>query len=219
MSNSGIPEFFRVPMAIAGFQARIAAQRSLQELTFNELLKTRDRFESSRAVLEPQMEELAFRLSHDDNVRQMFTDHATLKSLHEDLGATLILIAAASLERLQKATGESVFSKGDETYVPGVTFADAIRRLANQYKHLGDWVKNGSRFPKDEEALTLLVDYPLRSDAASEFLKRSGFTEYAQFESALLSCSEGIAPPHLLPDGRRGIAQVTLRVIPPDERH
>lgn len=218
MNNPFMPEFLRIPMAVAGFRARITVQRSHQELTFKSVLVARAKWEASQAELEPQIDEVIHRIGHDDAVRDLIYTNGGYQSLYEDLGATLILIAAGSVERLYWSVGESVFDRGDQSYADGVTFVEAIHRLANQYKHLGEWLHNGPRNAKDEDVVRRLVDNPLRSDAASEFLKRSGFTDYSQFEKALLSCSDGIADPSLLPDGSAAIPSVILRVIPPDEK-
>ena len=214
MSNPFIPEFLKVPMAVAGFRARVAAQRPHQELTFKSVLVAREKYEASQAALEPQINEIIDRIGDDPDVRKLIFTDAAYKSLYEDLGATLILIAAGSVERLYWAVGESVFDRGVQSYESGITFVEAIHRLANQYKHLGEWLHNGPRNAKDEEVVRRLVDNPLRPDAASEFLKRSGFTEYDEFEAALLSCSDGIADPNLLPDGSGGIPTITIRAAP-----
>lgn len=210
-----LPEVLKVPLAVAGFRARVAVQRSHQELTFNGMLVARKKYESSQAALKPRIDEIIERLRFDADVRNVIYENGALQSLYEDLGATLILIAAASIERLYQAVGVSLFKRGVASYADGVCFVEAIHSLANQYKHYGEWLHYGPRNQKDVEIVTRLVEQPLRTDAASEFLKRTAFAEYAEFEASLLSCSDGIADPSFLPNGRAGIPTITLRPVEP----
>ena len=71
------------------------------------------------------------------------------QSLDEDLGATLILIAAASVDRLYRTVGVSLFNRGVSSYGDGISFVRAIQSLANQYKHLGEWLNDGARSEVD----------------------------------------------------------------------
>ena len=212
----GLPEFLKLPMAVAGYRARIAMQRPHQELTFQSVLVAREKYKQSQASFKEKIDWLIPRVGMDESVREMIYTNAALRALYEDLGATLILLAAASIERLYRSVGVSLFDRGACSYVGSISFVRAVQGLANQYKHWGEWTHGGPRNEEDVRVIAELVDNPFRTDAASEFLSRSGFEKYEQFEDALLSCSDGIAHPSLLPDGRQGIPTVTLRLLPPE---
>jgi hypothetical protein len=214
---NNFPPGFEIPLAISSFQARAVAQRTLQRRTFDGILVAYKRWVTTREKIELGGEDLILRIGHDEEVVNLFVENSAHKALYEDLGASLVLIAAASIERLQRAIGGDLFVRGVLTYADGVYFSSAIRSLANQYKHFGQWIQEGPGSARDVEIVTKLVDEPLRPDAASEFVRRCGFSTYEEFEVDLLSCSAGIAGASIVPDGANGIATVHLRLAPPSE--
>lgn len=147
---------------------------------------------------------------NNEAARALYAERDAHKTSFEDAAAALVLIAAAALERLYKALQESLFQRGLESYVPSIRFSRALWVLAIQYKHLGEWV-HGSKVPKELPEVEALVDDPHRTDAAAEFLVRSGFNSYDEFETALLSCVVGMTETGIEPTGESGIVSVAIR--------
>jgi hypothetical protein len=142
-----------------------------------------------------------------DQIFEMGADRA----LYTDSGAAIILVADAAIDRLHKEVNLSLFDRGAETYVLGVHIAQAISSLANQYKHIGEWLQSPGATSKDREIVKALVGDPVRLDAAAEFLKR-GFTSYNAFEDALISSADDIVTDGTIPArGRSGVPVITMR--------
>jgi hypothetical protein len=218
------PKDLKIEMAIAGYRGRVAVQRLHQELTFKSIPVARKKFSEAQDRLSARIGEFgdfeAFIRAipeGDAALRRAVWESGAAQYLYSDLGAVLLLVAASSIEELRRLTDLSIYGRGTPSYADGIPFARAVVALANQYKHRTEWIESGKSHSDDFEVVTKLVDKPLRMDAASEFLLRSGFERYEEFEAALLSCADGIVDPSRLPDGKGGIPTFRIRPASPQQ--
>jgi len=190
------PKAIRDEISICEFRGRVATQRPLLEYLFDSVTNVRNKVESFSATVQADPDYFFEKIvDGDKSVQEMASRASENWNNYEDVGSALIMIASASLERLHSALGESLLNRGYRSYVDEVYFSQAVMAIRNQIFHFGEWRDSkSSRGDKDRERLKRLIDDPLRGDAASEFLKRSKFNEYLQFQEALLSCAEGLVP-------------------------
>jgi hypothetical protein len=207
----GLPDFLETPMAVAGYRARIAVQRPHQVLNFDSISVARQQYEEASALINAWPADKFYTLGSDEEAKQLIWKMEASRALFEDLASILLLLAASTIERFHREVGVELYGRGAESYVAGITFVRAVVALSNQYKHLGQWTHRPRPRELDRDLVEALVDQPFRTDAAAEFLRRSGFTTYDEFESALLTCSDGIADPSIIADGRGGMRTITVR--------
>lgn len=207
------PESLRKQIAVGSFSNRIACQRPLLETLFDFVTSARGKYEKAQEPMQPLINAIGeskekFSAEFDKaETRRNMWELAAYSALYGDAGSALILIASSSLERLHESTGISLLDRGVYCYVPTIRFSAAITMLANQYKHLGEKIHRKNQ--RDHALIAQLVDDPLGEHTASEFLKRSNFTAYEQFQNALLSCCEGLA------DGITPTPAITIRHLWP----
>lgn len=65
-----VPVFLKVPLAVAGFQARVTVQREHQEASFKAMLAGGERFEAGRAAIKTWPEERFFDIGRDPSIRE-----------------------------------------------------------------------------------------------------------------------------------------------------
>jgi hypothetical protein len=210
-----LPEFLKLPVILASYTADVVGKRNLLSSFFTSVSQSRQSFASLRGELSGWTDDDLFAFPFDESRRALYAKKEASKATYEDSAGALVLIAAASLERLSRALGQMIVDRGAPSYIPGIHFARAVWELANQYKHLGEWRHDPKpkRAQSTMQVVALLVDDPLRSDAAAEFLNRAGLDRYADFEAALLSCIDGLSSASLVPGGSDGITSVTLVAV------
>lgn len=209
-----LPDFLKVPFAVVGYRASISLKRPVLEPLFDRMLVARTNLEESRAVVGGWSDEQILDALESEDKQKILWETGAHQALYDDLGSVLVLLVVSTMERFFKESGISLYERGLSSYVDGVPFSKALSSLANQYRHLGAWRKSTSDGGQNREIVEKLVDNALRTDAASEFLRRSGFTQYESFEDAVLSCSDGIADPSIVVDGRDGLRRVVLHEAP-----
>lgn len=219
---------FERPVRIAEFQQHLVAQRRLMKSLFDGLSDARTNYQRTRNEFKTLLDQNGawFDPSNAAMVEKM-TERDSYQSLYEDTASAIILLAAASLERLHKAIGETLWTRGVPSYARSIKFSRAISLLRDQYMHLGEWryaathpsatrkTKRDAALEKKREStlklLVRLVKYPLASNAAAEFLERSAFADYSEFEAALASCLDGLVSGPLVPEGHTGIVQLAIK--------
>lgn len=127
----------------------------------------------------------------DVEFHKLYEDRSIKKTQYEDTASALVLMSSTTLERLYNATGDSLFARGQKVY-NGTYFSIAVCSLANQFKHLGEWIHQPEpKQDRDKQIVEALVDDALRSDACAEFLTRCAFSGYDEYERSLLDCGSG----------------------------
>jgi hypothetical protein len=209
---NSLPDFLKRPMILAAYRADLVGKRNLLRFLFSSVSQSRQAYVPLRDTVRSWTNDDFLELPHGESRRALYAEKEASKAAYEDSAAALMLISAASLERLSGALGHLILDRGVASYVSHIYFARAVWELSNQYKHLGDWRHNPKkRARRTMRTVILLVDDPLRMDAAAEFLERAAFSSYDEFESALLSCVEGLSGAGVVPGGADGIASVTIR--------
>jgi len=203
-------------MIVASYRASVVNKRTILAQLFANVRAAYAMYAPLRDRIATWTDNDLLDLPQSDERQDMLAQREAWQTTYEDSAAAMILIAAASLERLYYALRESLYSRGVESYVKGLRFSRAVWALAVQYKHLGEW-RHAKELPGDSSEVEQLVGDALRADAAAEFLRRCAFESYADFERALLSCSEGFSPANVVPSGDRGIPSVKLRGVAADE--
>jgi hypothetical protein len=211
-----LPSFLRGPLIVASYRAEVVNKRTVLTLLFDNMRDSYAKYVPIRDSMAMWTDDDYLMLPYSDEREAIATQREALRKTYEDSAAAMMLLAASSLERLHQALNEGLFDRGAASYIEGLRFSRAIWVLAVQYKHLGGW-RHASAHLRDSLDVARLVDNALRGDAAAEFLRRCAFESYAEFERALLSCSDELTPDNLIPSGERGIPSVTMRVIPADE--
>lgn len=214
-----IPEFLKVPSAVAGFRARLAVQRPHQVLNFDSIEPARKKYQAASSIVASWFPDKMYDLPRNEEMKQTIWEMGAAQALFEDLASIIILLAGSTLERFRREVKVDLYERGVDCYIPGIKFVRAVAALANQYKHLGQWRHEPRPKEPDRDIIEVLVGNPLRSDAAAEFLKRCAFSSYDSFESALLTCSDGIADPSFMADGRRGMRTITIRSRVMEDSH
>lgn len=206
-----LPDFLKVPSAVAVFRYAMAAKRSVLEPLFDRMQCEGPRYREKRAEIRSWTDSDALDVMTTTAGLQMLQEHKVHQAIYEDTGATILLLSAAEMERFYKETGISLYSRGPDSYVSGIKFAHAVSLVANQYKHLGEWRQSPNKESQMRKLVAKFAGNAFRTDAASEFLLRTGFTTYKVFQDALLSCSEGIVSSPIVVDGTSELPTVSLR--------
>lgn len=205
-----LPPSLARAMMVSTFQASVVGKRALLETLYSMVVESRAKYEPLRDEVRRWNDGHWIDFAIYASVQSVVQERDALRASYEDAAAALLLIAAASLERLHKALKEPLFERGALSYVPSIRLSRAIWVIALQYKHLGQWIHESKVAPESAEVEALVGDR-LRTDAAAEFLNRCGFGSYDQFETALLSCIDGLTDRGLVPTGDSGVPGVTIR--------
>lgn len=197
-------------MEVATFRASVINKRELMSVLFANVQHATLKYVALRDEIRTWTQSVWLDFPHSEQLRSTVAERDGWNATLQDSAAAIVLIAAASIERLYKAINVSLFDRGIVSYAEHIYFSRALWILSVQYKHLGEW-KLVKKLPSERAELEALVGDPLRPDAAAEFLRRSAFTSYQEFENALLSCSDAITEPFLVPSGDGGVPTVMLR--------
>jgi hypothetical protein len=204
----------KLSLAVAGFRVEIATKGPLMKSLFDIVPVAKGKSETLSRTLAPMLdtEEGARKLFNEQPLKTHIYEMDANRALLTDASAAIILIADAAIDRLYQKVGVSLFARGANTYASGIKIAQAISSLANQYKHLGEWLQTSTSMAKDRQVVEALVGDPLKADAAAEFL--SHFADYGEFEDALISCADDIVTDGTIPaKGRAGVPVITMRAI------
>jgi hypothetical protein len=215
IGTSLLPASLKVPAAVAGFRANIGVKRPLLESLFGTVTRAREKAERLEPTIASWFDDMeTLRQAFIDPERKnMIWEAAAHRALFTDSAAALILIVDAEMDRLYRESQTSLFGRGVDSYVPGITVSSAVHGLANQYKHLGKWRATSGSDGNDKAIIRALVGDPLLQDAAAEFLRR-GFSKYNDLEAAILSCADGIVTDGTIPaTGRGGIPFITMNPV------
>lgn len=208
------PVQMRKSLAAGLYFNEVRLKHDLLKFLFDVSAKSREPYlKASEAVRERQegkdFEELV-ELYHDETYLHLFEERSVYRTQYEDTASALILLSAVSLERLYKATGDSLFTRGEQVY-NGAYFSKAVCTLANQCKHLGEWIHQPHVKQDDDKQLVVaLVDDAMRTDASAEFLTRCGLADYDEYESFLFGCGRGFDSDEVSTDAASGVVTTTL---------
>ena len=209
------PVQMRKSLAAGLYFNEVRLKHDLLKFLFDVSVKSREPYlEASKAVKERQngkdLEELV-ELYHDETYLSLFEERSVQRTQYEDTASALILLSAVSLERLHKATGDSRFTRGEQVY-NGAYFSKAVCTLANQYKHLGEWIHQPHvKQDDDKQFIVALVGDAVRTDACAEFLTKCRFADYDEYESFVFDCGSGFDTEEVVTDTTSGMVKVTLK--------
>lgn len=210
-----LPEPLSRSFAVAQFRYTMRAKKTILEPLFAQMQSVGAEYRGRRDAIRGWTELRVLDEFMDPAGRLRFREQGKNKAIYEDTAATIVLLAVAEMERLYKRTDISLYERGRDCYLQGFKFSYALKVLANQYKHLGSWLRKPGQ--PDEAEVALLVDDPYRTDAAAEFLLRSNFAEYSDLEHCILSCTDEIVERPLVVDDEGELATVRLQYEPPTD--
>jgi hypothetical protein len=197
--------------AVSQFRYNIRAKATLTEPLYVKMASIRDSFLRRRDSARGWSEDEVFAAFRTPSSLRFLQQMKSDQSIYEDSAAAIILIVVAEMERFYRFTGKGLYFTGSESYVKGVKFSYAISRLANQYKHLGEWLETPDTPNGDAQTVQNLVDNPFRTDAAAEFLRRCNFDSYYCFEARVMSCTDDFVEPPFVLNEAAEIPSVRVR--------
>jgi hypothetical protein len=219
-----VDEFLKsmnVALAVANFEYTMMAKRRILEPMYAAMQATGPEYRRKKADIQSWSDGQWLDAMTRPAAMRLLQEHNRDQAVYEDSAAAILLLTASQMERFYKDTRISLFKRGADSYVSGVKFSRAVVLLGNQYKHLGSWRssedRENPRAVKNRRVVAMLVENPLGTDAAAEFLLRSAFTDYQAFQDALLSCTEGIVGRPLVADGTNELPTVKVQYKPAEE--
>jgi hypothetical protein len=214
-ANEESAEAFSLACALADFRYTIKAKGKILAPLFEQMQLAGAAVRAKREEMEEWTDLRMLDEVMNKDGRERLQQHQANKAIYEDAGAAIALLLLAEMERFFKMSGVSLYERGQESYVPGLKFSRALSHVANQYKHLGAWRHAPEENHPGLSEVTKLVEYALRTDAASEFFMRCGFADYDSLQRAVLSCSGDLVGMPLVVDDEGELPTVRLQYAKP----